>query len=221
MTTRGRIAYLDLQRVETGSEHFSLTRYADGGRTVRCECHFYDLALVRDVTLTLDADWRPNDAYLRVNHAGKALGAGWFRFGNNEVHCDAIDGSGAHRHWSRSFAGPKPAFGAHPIINDGLWTALFDMRYPDKVQRLADCITYSKELVGKESIAIETFDLDIGFKGMQTITVPAGSFLCRSYAVQLIGLDAPFLIWTWGDDHITVKESWAEMPFTYELAELK
>ena len=220
MTIRGRIAYLDLQRVETGSEYFSCTRYADGSRTVRCECHFNDLQLVRDVTLNLDADWRPNDAYLRINHRGNTLGAGWFRFGGGEIHCDAIDGTGKHRHFSRTYAGAKPAFGAHPIFNDGLWTALFDMRYPDKVQRLTDCITYSKESVGKESIALETFDLDIQFRGLETLDVPAGSFKCHSYAVQLIGLKAPFLIWTWGDDHIIVKESWAEMPFTYELAEL-
>jgi hypothetical protein len=154
VSTRGRIAYLDLQRKETGNEYFSVTRYADGCRTVRCECHFNDIGLVRDVTLNLDPDWRPNDAYLRVNHGGKTLGAGWFRFGNGEVHCDAIDGTGKHQHFSRPYAGGKPAFGAHPIINDGLWTALFDMRYPHKVQRLADCITYSKEVVGRSLLPL-------------------------------------------------------------------
>jgi hypothetical protein len=81
---RGRIAYLDLERCETGSEWFSVSRYADGSRTARCECQFDDVGLVRDVTLTLGADWRPIDAYLRINHQGRALGAGWFRFGADE-----------------------------------------------------------------------------------------------------------------------------------------
>jgi hypothetical protein len=220
-TTRGRIAYLDLQRNETGREFFSFTRYADGSRTVRCECHFDDLELVRDVSFTLDREWRPNDAYLRISHGGKALGAGWFRFGNGKIHCDAIDGDGNHQHFSRPYVGSKPAFGAHPIFNDGLWTALFDLRRPNEVQRLTDCITYSKETVGKESIAIETFDLDVQFRGTEDVVVPAGRFTCRSFAVQLLGLKAPFMIWTFGDDHIVAKESWAEMPFTYELAELR
>ena len=221
VTTRGRIAYLDLERRETGEEHFSFTRYADGSRTVRCECHFNDLALVRDVTLTLGPDWRPRDAYLRVNHQGNALGAGWFRFGDGAVNCDAVNGSGAHRHFERRYSGAAPAFGAHPIFNDGLWTALFDMQRPNATQRLADCITYSKETVGKESIAIETFDLDVQYLGQQQVQVGAGRFECRAFAVQLVGLKEPFMIWTWSDDCIIVKETWAEHPFTYELAELQ
>ncbi len=218
---RGRIAYLDLDRNETGCEYFSTTRYRDGSRTVRCECHFNDLELVRDVTLTLGPDWRPLDAYLRINHQGKALGAGWFRFASGEVICTALDAQGAQHKFTRTYTGAAPAFGSHPIINDGLWTALFDMRQPNTVQRLSDCITYSKEIVGKESIGIETFDLDISYRGMEEISVSAGKFNCRSFAVHLLGLKAPFMLWTWGDDHLTVKESWAEMPFTYELAELE
>ncbi len=221
INTRGRIAYLDLQRNETGREYFSITRYRDGGRTFRCECHFDDLELVRDVTLTLGPDWRPLDAYLRINHQGKALGAGWFRFSGDEVIGTALDAQGAQHKFTHAYSGATPAFGAHPIINDGLWTALFDMRRPDAVQRLSDCITYSKETVGKEAIGIETFDLDISYRGMEEITVPAGKFNCRSFAVQLLGLKAPFMLWTWGDEHLTVKETWADMPFTYELAELR
>ncbi len=218
---RGRIAYLDLERNETGCEYFSATRYRDGSRTFRCECHFNDLELVRDVTLTLGPDWRPLDAYLRINHHGKALGAGWFRFGGGEVICTALDAQGAQHKLTHAYSGATPAFGSHPIINDGLWTALFDMRQPNAVQRLSDCITYSKETVGKESIGIETFDLDITYRGMEEITVPAGKFNCRRFAVHLLGLKAPFMLWTWGDDHVTVKETWTEMPFTYELAELQ
>lgn len=218
---RGRIAYLDLDRNETGREYFSTTRYQDGSRTYRCECHFSDLELVRDVTLTLGPDWRPLDAYLRINHQGKAQGAGWFRFGGGEVICTVLDAHAVQHKFTRAYSGAAPAFGSHPIINDGLWTALFDLRRPNVVQRLGDCITYSKQTVGKESIGIETFDLDISYRGMEEITVPAGTFNCRSFAVQLLGLKAPFMLWTWGDDHLTVKETWAEMPVTYELAELQ
>ena len=220
-TIRGRIAYLDRQRTETGSEYFSFTRYSDGGRTVRCECHFNDIELVRDVTFTLDAQWRPIDAYVCINYRSKALGAGWFRFGGGHVNCDAIDDENLHRHFARAYSGAKPAFGAHPIFNDGLWTALFDMRRPKEVQRLTDCITYSKQAVGQESIGIETFDLDLHFLGLEDVVVPAGRFSCRSFAVHLVGLKSPFMIWTHGDDHIIVKETWDELPFTYELAEIQ
>lgn len=218
--TRGRIAYLDPARTETGSERFSVTRYADGSRTARCECHFDDVGLVRDVTLTLDPQWRPRDAYLHINHQGRSLGAGWFRFDGNGVFCESVDPRGAARSLSRQFAAPPASFGAHPILNDGYWTALFDLGRPTEVQRLANCITYSKEAIGKESIGLETFDLDISYLGEENLTVPAGTFRCRAFSVQLVGLAAPFRISTWSDDYIVVKETWAEMPGSFELAEL-
>ena len=82
---RGRIAYLNPARQESGREWFSITVYPDGSRTARCQCHFDDVSLVRDVTLTLRPDFRPVDAYLRINHLGTPQGAGWFRFASDAV----------------------------------------------------------------------------------------------------------------------------------------
>lgn len=217
---RGRIAYLDLERRETGSEWFSVSCYPDGSRTARCECHFDDVGLVRDVTLTLGPDWRPVDAYLRINFQGRSFGAGWFRFAADAVTCESIDPDGRPQHHRRAYDGPVPAFGAHPILNDGFWTALFDLSRPREVQRLAGSITYSKEMIGKETIGLETFDLDVAYLGEEEVTVPAGSFRCRAFSAQLLGLEAPFRLWTWSDDYVIVKETWAQMPNTFELAEL-
>ena len=216
---RGRIAYLNPARQETGREWFSITVYADGARTARCQCHFDDVSLVRDVTLTLRPDFRPVDAYLRINHLGKPQGAGWFRFGSDAVRCSAIDANGLETNKQRSYAGPVPAFGAHPILNDGLWTALYDFAAAG-TQRLKDCITYSKEMIGNESIGLETFDLDLSYAGEETVEVPAGRFLCRAFSAHIVGLEAPFKLWTWSDDFIIVKETWSQMPDSFELAEL-
>jgi hypothetical protein len=217
---RGRIAYLDPARVETGREWFSVSVYPDGARTLRCECHFDDFELVRDVTMTLGADFRPIDAYLRINHQGRPQGAGWFLFGGGTVRCSAVDAAGVQSNKTRAYVGPSPAFGAHPILNDGIWTALFDLKSPGVTQRLVGCITYSKELIGNESIGLETFDLDISYAGDQEIEVPAGRFLCRAFSAHIVGLEAPFKLWTWSDDYIIVKETWTQMPGSYELAEL-
>lgn len=218
---RGRLAYLDLQRRETGREFFSCTRFADGRRTYRCECHFDDREIVRDVTLTLDPSWRPIDAYVRINHQSRALGAGWFRFGENQVICDALDEHSTRKHLKRAYTGAAPIFGAHPIVNDGLWTALFDRRRSGEMQRFTDCISYSTEIVGRESVGLTTFNVDIRFRGLEDITVPAGSFHCSRFAVHVAGLSAPMDMWIWGDDNLTVKSSREGNPFTYELAELR
>jgi hypothetical protein len=75
-------------------------------------------------------------------------------------------------------------------------------------------------MIGKETIGLETFDLDISYLGEEELSVPAGTFRCRSFSVQLVGLATPFRISTWSNDYIVVKETWAEMPGSFELAEL-
>ena len=75
-------------------------------------------------------------------------------------------------------------------------------------------------MIGNESIGLETFDLDLSYAGEQEIEVPAGRFRCRAFSAHIVGLDAPFKLWTWSDDYIIVKETWTQMPGSYELAEL-
>ena len=72
------------------------------------------------------------------------------------------------------------------------------------MQRFPGCVTYSKEMIGKEKLGIERFDLAIRMLGQESVTVPAGVFDSRHFEVLIEGLAAPFHIWTTGDDHILV-----------------
>ena len=79
----GRIAYRHRgDRAEWGFEDFSITREADGGRslTVHCELAFGGDAVVRDTVLSVDAAFQPRDAYVRILNHGTLTGSGWFRF---------------------------------------------------------------------------------------------------------------------------------------------
>jgi hypothetical protein len=217
---RGQIAYLSAARVETGREWFSVSIAADGHRTSRCECHFNDVGLLRDVSFTVDRAWRPIDAYLRISLQDKLLGSGWFAFDPQGVACHNMDEQGRVVSLRRDLPAGAPAFGAHPILNDGYWPAAFDLARPNQVQRLQNCVTYSKEMIGKEKIGIETFDLELSYAGEQDIEVAAGRFRCRAFSALIVGLAAPFKLWTWSDDYIIVKETWTEMPGSFELAKL-
>jgi hypothetical protein len=215
---RGEIAYLQDGTLTTGREYFSTTVFPDGTRTMRAECHFDSEGLVRDVTCTVDRNWRPIDAYLRVAKANAFLGAGWYRFDDHRVECFSIDGERARRDSSRHSATSIPAFGFHPLSNDGSWPAMFDLARPNDKQTFAGCITYSKHPIGDGELAIEPFDIDITYHGTERISVAAGTFDCRRFQVLLHGFQTPFEIATWSDDYINVRETWAEMPgHSYEL----
>ncbi len=198
-----------------------MSRFADGSRAVRCECRFDDADLVRDLTLNLDADWRPRDAYLALRYGGQSLGAGWFRFDAHGVHCATIDGEGAPRELYLALPARASAFGAHPVLNDGLWTALFDHARPAVAQSVKHGVTYSRHPIGQEQIGLEPFELELHYRGEETVSVAAGRFECRHYSVQMRGLEAPFELWVMGEDSIVVRETWAGLPASYELAEFE
>jgi hypothetical protein len=219
---RGQISYRLAGAAPTGHEWFSTTVFPDGSRTVRCECHFWRDDLVRDVTFTVDRTWRPVDAYLRVARANAFLGAARYGFSGRRVVVDGIDAEGKPSHLQQDLELDVPACGFHPIYNDALWTALFDLRRPNDVQRFPGCVTYSKEMIGKEKLGIERFDLAIRLLGQESVSVSAGVFDSRHFEVLIEGLDAPFHIWTTGPDHILVREQWAQMPGeSFELAALE
>lgn len=219
---RGQISYRMAGAAPTGHEWFSTTVFPDGSRTVRCECHFWRDDLVRDVTFTVDRTWRPIDAYLRVARSNAFLGAARYGFSGRRVVVHGIDAEGKPSHLQQDFELEVPACGFHPIYNDALWTALFDHSRPDDVQRFPGCVTYSKEMIGKEKLGIERFDLAIRLLGHESVSVPAGVFDSRHFEVLIEGLDAPFHIWTTGQDHILVREQWAQMPGeSFELAALE
>ncbi len=219
---RGEIAYLRDGSVRTGREWFSTTVYPDGTRTMRAECHFENSDLIRDVTFTLDASWRPVDAYLRVSQSRRFLGSGWYFFGDRGTTCEAMDASLNRQHYQLASDSRTPACGYHPISNDAVWTALFDLSRRDEMQEFPGCITYSKEQIGNERIGIETFDLQIRHLGDRRVAVPAGTVDAQQFAVLIKGLDAPFMISTWSDDYVLVKETWEQMPGeSFELAVLQ
>lgn len=75
---RGKLLYLHDTRGETGREWFSVTVQPSGERTVRAQCKMDDEQVLRDVVWTMDADWHPIDAYVRLSVGGAWQGSGWF-----------------------------------------------------------------------------------------------------------------------------------------------
>ena len=77
-TMRGKLLYLHDTHGETGREWFTVTVQPSGERTVRAHCEMEDEQVLRDVVWSMDPDWRPIDAYVRLSVGGVWQGSGWF-----------------------------------------------------------------------------------------------------------------------------------------------
>ncbi len=51
---------------ERGREWCTVTVHGNGDRTLRALCEMDDSQVLRDVTSTVDAHWRPKDVFVRV-----------------------------------------------------------------------------------------------------------------------------------------------------------
>lgn len=74
---------------EAGREWFTITVH-ERQRTVRALCELEDEALLRDVTYTVDREFRPFDAYLRLTRGDRFVGSAWFCFFEGGAECQGF-----------------------------------------------------------------------------------------------------------------------------------
>ena len=87
---RGKVSYLTDGQGEMGREWFTVTIQPNGDRTMRAHCEMDDFELLRDVVVTVDGDWNPIDAFVRLTRHGVFVGSGWFRFTDRYAECEAF-----------------------------------------------------------------------------------------------------------------------------------
>ena len=81
----------DRKGKERGREDFSITVHADGRRTMRAYTEIDDAPnVMRDVTLSLGADWKPTDCFVRISVGDQFVGSSWFQFTESEAICEGF-----------------------------------------------------------------------------------------------------------------------------------
>lgn len=220
-TIRGRIAYVHARDGETGREWFTVTVGPDGQRTVRALCEMDDDGVLRDVTYTVDRDWRPQDAYVRLTVRDAFQGAAWFRFADRLIECEAWTAGEGRVRQLREVAHRPPVFAPHPLACDGWQTAAFDHTRPDRVQVLTGCANSSPLPNGASGPMIGLIDKRLEYVGEGRITVPAGTFDTRHYRILLPDDRPPLDVWVTGPDRVFVKLTWTLLDSRYELTELE
>ncbi|GIW09199.1 MAG: hypothetical protein KatS3mg061_0256 [Dehalococcoidia bacterium] len=218
---RGVIRYL---RPSTGAvrgeERFVLTRAPDGSRTVRSLSWIVDVrgGVLRDVTYTVDGEWRPQQCFTRLEVGGMFHGAGWLVREGKLLLASAVLADRGRIAQQVRLPG-RFAVIAHPVVLDA-W------QFP---------AAYDHDRGGEQRWTVydlspggEGYDGPLGwvhrnggiFLGEEPMTAPAGTFLCRHYRI-LPDAFASIDVWVTSEDVLLVVMDWPGFDARYELIELR
>lgn len=225
---RGRLDYVTDDVGVTGKEWFTISVHSDGARTLRSLTAMDDDKVLRDVTYSVDAQWRPLDCFIRLTINDRFQGSGWFRFSSDVVECESftVDGGRISQRWP--VEGRIPLFVNHSVASDCWVNALIDKSKKGETQtfypRLASSALGnggSGPMLGNTTtVTPEPGKLSLDYIAEEEIEVPAGSFLCDRVSLNR-GKIPRFETWSHGPDHIPVQARYDYRKKFYVLASLE
>ncbi len=221
-TYRGKVLYLTDGVGERGRETFHVTIQPDGTRTMRATCEMDDDRLLRDVVVTVDREWRPQDAFIRLSIEEKLVGSSWFRFTAGVAECQGF--TATHGRISQVFDtdGPTRSFGTHPVHNDAWALARLKTRTPGMLEDNVGPGFSSSHLPngGSGPVLLPSGGRSRKrYVGRETLTVTAGTYEVEHFQI-LFGTNPPLDIWATPKDCVPVRLRWDLLKQTYELVEL-
>ena len=228
---RGRLHYTSdapgREGQERGREHFTITVAADGRRTLRALTEIDDPPnVLRDVTLSLGADWRPLDAFVRLSVGDRFGGSSWFRFSDTMAECEGYTAGDGRISQRWPLERPLAGFGTHPIQADAWLTSMVDLGKGPSRGEYDDLLMCSLDHRGATGPMLFSIGLNLVFVGPEKVTVGAGTFDALHFQFvanpELPQEHPPYDVWCTADgEFIFLKGQVAGyMQTYYELVEL-
>lgn len=215
------ISYRNSDGFEVGREWFRISRNADRSRTLRATSEMDEEQILRDVVLSVDADWKLQDSHVRLFADGKFSGSSWFYFTDDKIECEAILADKGRLRTRMDIPKRPAVFAAHALACDGWQAGAYDHDDPTAYQTIlsAHC---SPRPDGGSGPELGINSKKIEYLGEEMITVPAGTFKTRRYDIHPDRTDWPPLsIWCCGEDNVMVKLEWDVLGFHYVLSEFE
>lgn len=216
---RGRMVYRTNGVGETGREFFSVTVHPDGMRTLRAQCEMDEDRLLRDVVLSVDAQWRPRDAFVRLVIADEFVGSTWFRFGDGQAECEGY--TAREGRFAQRFAMPQgtACLGTHALHGDA-WT-VGRLRQHGGPAATFQFVTFAVSVLanggsGPTLIPVRPDFARVIDCGEETLRVLAGEFRTRHVRIEVPGVDF-FDVWAGGEDCLPVRLTSDTLGQNYEL----
>ena len=219
---RGKLHYTsdkpDRKGVERGREYFSVTRHGDGRRTLRAYVEIDDAPnVMRDVTLSLGADWKPVDCFVRLSVGDAFMGSSWFQFTDTEASCEGFTVGEGRISQRMALKRPLDAFGTHPIQADAWLMNIVPRDRGPAPQWFHNVMMCSLDHRGATGPILmpHPHGVPIAFLGRERVTVKAGTFDALHYRLTETSDDAtdtrnepgkhpPYDLWVTADGEYTM-----------------
>jgi hypothetical protein len=207
-----------------GTERFSVSVAPDGSRTLHATCEIFDRSVSKDIVYSVDASWRPIDAYVRLIKNGSLFGTGWFRFSDTHAELESWNRELGRVSQRIELDRPLRTFGPHPLSCDVWHLAAFDHARGERVQRMHDTMLSSLEHDGCSGPMLHPLEFGIEYIGRERIEVRAGKFEVDRYQFRLEGAlpkEHPLEeLWCIPEEFVIVKiRVGGYLATTYELVE--
>ncbi len=167
--------------VVRGEEVVSYDWNDDGLITYRAISRSFDPKITRDAVYTLDKDYRPRDAYTRIQVNGQYEGAGWFRFDDGAIHATTHNRIHGDRHSTTKIDGRVGAFCAHPVSTDVMFAAAFDRSRGTQKQALKNIFLSSPDPFGRTGPELAPAHSAMTYAGREVVKTSVGAFETDHY----------------------------------------
>jgi hypothetical protein len=174
MTTRGGRTF------ERGRETASYDFHDDGLVTYHVSSHSDDPRISRDAVYTLDRQYRPLEAFVRLQVDGRYEGSGWFRFEPGQVGSETFNAARGRESRVTKLDVPARAFVAHPVSTDVMLAAAWEPGGA-KRQKLIGAYTSSVDPYGRIGPSLAPSDAWLEHAGRETLQTPGGALETDRY----------------------------------------
>ena len=219
---KGKLLYLTDGQGEMGREIFHVTIQPDGTRTMRATCEMDHDHLIRDVILTVNKEWYPLDAFVRLSIQEQLVGSTWYYFTDHSAECEGFTAKDGRFTQRFDLDTRTRFFGAHPLHGDAWGLAIWKRDKGKDASELGMCFASSHLPNGGSGPTLEPADNSFTqhrYIGMEEITVPAGTFQTEHFQFLVDGYP-PIDIWAIGEDYVPVRLRWDYLKQTYDLVSL-
>ena len=226
----GRIDYMmdgnpDFPDRQWGVEHWRMSHHPNGDRVMRAYCELHDHEpLIRDVIAGVDKDFHPLDTYVRLTKNDEFYGSTWYNWSDTEGEYQGKTVEKGRISDKVAVTRAMRGFGTHNLGSDSWLCARFDYSKGPGIQTFNNNLLTSIDHRGATGpdFALTTTS-SLKYSGIETVTVPAGTFECHHFAFVKTSNDhPPYDFWVTTDgDFLFIKGIVAEpYNWSFELMEL-
>jgi hypothetical protein len=224
---RGALGYIDPSTdIEHGREWFHGVHHRDGSMTHSAMVHWTldnGSIIKRDVTVSVDGNFRAIDCYNRIELDDVRRGSALFRFDDHGVSCDADTEQYGKVRQRLDYDGKPAIFTTHPVTCDAWATAPFDHSKSDKTQRFNRVVHTSPTPDGTTGPMLGIWDIEVTYYGASRITVPAGTFDTEYYTFSILDKPewAPLHTYVMGPRRQLARLYWETLNLNFDLVEIE